>query len=182
MPNGQNAFRFAAIDFETATFARDSACSVGVAFVRDDGRIDLKRHLIRPPTREFRFTHIHGLSWHDVRNAPTFAAVWKGLAPLITNVRFLAAHNASFDRGVLQACCETYGLDQPDRPFICTVKVARSVWDIRPTKLSDVCDELGIALRHHEAGSDALACARIILAAEQHGWEPAWPSGGILLN
>lgn len=173
MPDGPNDLRFAVIDFETATFARDSACSVGMAFVREDGGIDLRRHLIRPPTREFRFTHIHGLGWNDVRDAPTFATVWEGLAPLVADVRFLAAHNAPFDRGVLRACCETYGLDQPDPPFICTVRVARSVWNIRPTKLSNVCRQLGIALRHHEAGSDALACANIILAAEQRGWEPA---------
>ena len=182
MPDGGNGFRFAAIDFETATLARDSACSVGVAFVREDGRIDLRRRLIRPPTREFRFTHIHGLGWHDVRSAPTFAAVWRDLAPLVTNVRFLAAHNAPFDRGVLRACCGTYGLDRPDRPFVCTVGVARSVRNIRPTKLSNVCRELGMALRHHEAGSDAPARARIILAAERHGWEPAWPPESIPLN
>ena len=112
----------------------------------------------------------------DLRRRP------EGSGPLVTNVRFLAAHNAPFDRGVLRACCGTYGLDRPDRPFVCTVGVARSVRNIRPTKLSNVCRELGMALRHHEAGSDALARARIILAAERHGWEPAWPPESIFLN
>jgi DNA polymerase-3 subunit epsilon len=32
-------------------------------------------------------------------------------------------------------------------------------------KLSSVCEHLDIPLNHHEAGSDAEACARIILQA-----------------
>ena len=63
---------FAAIDFETANYSRDSACAIGVAFVRDGCVVDVQRHLIRPPTREFCFTYLHGLTWKDVRKAPTF--------------------------------------------------------------------------------------------------------------
>ena len=43
---------------------------------------------------------------------------------------------------------------------------------IRPTKLPDVCRRLGIPLLHHDAASDATACARIVLAAEAEGWRP----------
>ena len=45
--------------------------------------------------------------------------------------------------------------------------MARRAWNICPTKLSDVCRKLGIALNHHEALSDAMACARIVLAANE---------------
>jgi len=45
------------------------------------------------------------------------------------------------------------------------VQIARRVWNIRPTKLSDVCAKLRIALNHPEALSDAMACAQIVLAA-----------------
>ena len=59
--------------------------------------------LIRPPTREFEFTYIHGIKWADVRNEPTFAEVWADLYPELSDVNFLAAHNAPFDRKVLNA-------------------------------------------------------------------------------
>jgi len=33
-----------------------------------------------------------------------------------------------------------------------------------------VCHYLGIDLRHHQADSDAEACARIVMAAQAGGW------------
>ena len=161
---------FAAIDFETANNSRDSACAVGVAIVHAGQILSPKRYLIRPPTQEFRLTHIHGLTWEDVRDAPTFSQVWKDLLPVLANLSFLAAHNAPFDRSVLNACCESYRLHLPAQSFVCTVQIARSIWNIHPTTLPDVCRHLGISLRHHEAGSDADACARIVLAAYKRGW------------
>ena len=80
--------------------------------------------------------------------------------------------NAPFDRSVLHACCARYRLRLPRTPFTCTVQLARAQWGIRPTKLPDVCRRLQIPLRHHDAGADALACARIVLAAQADGWLP----------
>ena len=157
---------FVAIDFETANYSADSACAIGLVKVADDRIVDAVVHLIRPPTREFVFTYIHGLTWRDVEESPTFGALWPTLAPLLKGADFLAAHNAPFDRGVLRACCATYGIAAPRIKFRCTVEIARRTWSIYPTKLSNVCKELGIALNHHEALSDAMACARIVLAAE----------------
>ena len=169
------SYDFAAIDFETANHSSDSACAVGISIVRQ-GRIAAQRtRLIRPPNGEFAFTHIHGLSWKDVRKEPTFSEVWADLYPELSDVRFFAAHNAPFDRKVLHACCKRYGLDQPRQKFVCTVQVARSVFDIRPTRLPDVCRHLNISLNHHEAGSDAEACARILLTAAGSGWHPPAP-------
>jgi DNA polymerase-3 subunit epsilon len=45
--------------------------------------------------------------------------------------------------------------------------MARRAWNMRPTKLSDVCRKLRIALNNHEPLSDAMACARIVLAANE---------------
>ena len=42
--------------------------------------------------------------------------------------------------------------------------MARRAWNLRPTKLPDVCRHLGITLNHHDALSDALACAKIVIA------------------
>ena len=157
---------FVAIDFETANYAQDSACAVGLVKVVDGEIVDSVAHLIRPPTREFVFTYIHGLTWKHVAGAPDFGALWPRLAPWLQGADFLAAHNAPFDRGVLGACCATYGIEAPPPTFRCTVTMARRAWNLRPTKLPDVCRHLGITLNHHDALSDALACAKIVIAAE----------------
>ena len=157
---------FVAIDFETATSRRDSACAVGLA-AGCDGRIVASRtYLIRPPTPAFSFTGIHGMRWEDVCDAPTFEDLWPALRAWIEDAEFLAAHNAPFDRSVLLACCARYRLRAPRTPFTCTVQLAREQWGIYPTKLPDVCRRLRIPLRHHDAGSDVEACACIVLAAE----------------
>jgi DNA polymerase-3 subunit epsilon len=166
---------FVAIDFETANYDAHSACSIGLVKVVGGAIVETAVHLIRPPTRQFVFTYIHGLSWKDVAKAMEFGALWPKLALLLEGADFLAAHNASFDKKVLHACCAHHELPAPPHPFRCTVQMARKTWNIRPTKLSDVCRELGIALNHHEALSDAMACARIVLAANEKPSRPSPP-------
>jgi DNA polymerase III subunit epsilon len=156
---------FAAIDFETADFGRDSACAVAVARVEDNAIVDRAFYYIRPPRKSFVFTYLHGISWNDVVGAPTFRQLWPLLNRKLANVEFLAAHNADFDRSVLNECCKKACLDAPSYSFRCTMRLARKVWDIYPTTLPNVCRYLNIPLQHHEAGSDAEACAQIILEA-----------------
>jgi DNA polymerase-3 subunit epsilon len=45
------------------------------------------------------------------------------------------------------------------------VRLARTTWALHPANLPTVCRRLGIDLLHHDAGSDAEACARIVIAA-----------------
>lgn len=160
---------FVAIDFETADNGRDSACSVALVVVKGGQVVDSISRLIRPPRPRVMFSEIHGLTWADVKDAPDFAGVWPDLAGALAGADFLAAHNAPFDRGVLEGCCATYGLTHPVKPFLCTVQLAREVWNLRPTKLPDVCRYLGLSLNHHDALSDATACANIVLAAVRDG-------------
>lgn len=161
--------RFAALDFETAAFGRDSACALSVVIVENDKIVDTWTSLIRPPHREFYFTYLHGISWNDVKDKPAFGDLWPDVVKFLHNVDFIAAHNASFDRSVLRACCETSGHDHVTAPFLCTVKLSRAVWQLFPTQLSDVARHLCIPLRHHDAESDALACAQIIIKAREDG-------------
>ena len=161
--------RFAALDFETADYGRDSACALSVVIVDNDRVVDTWTSLIRPPRKEFCFTYLHGISWNHVKDKPVFGELWPAVAKLLEKVDFLAAHNASFDRSVLRACCETAGHEHTTVPFLCTVKLARSTWDIYPTKLSDVAHHLQIPLKHHDAASDAFACAQILIKAREKG-------------
>ena len=130
--------KFVAIDFETANPYRDSACSVGLVRVEFGKIVHQAVHLIRPPYKEFLFTHIHGISWSNVESASTFKEVWKDISPYFEGIEFVAAHNASFDASVLRACCEKFKIAIPTLPFTCTVKLARSTWKLYPTKLPDV--------------------------------------------
>ena len=156
---------FVAIDFETADHGADSACAV--ALVRVEGLTVVRKEvvLIRPPRPRVLFSSMHGITWEMVAGAPAFAEAWPALAPVLEGASFLAAHHAPFDRRVLAACCGAAGLPPPVLPFACTVQLARRTWDIRPTRLPDVCRRLGIGLIHHDPGSDAEACARIVIAA-----------------
>lgn len=158
---------FVAIDFETADYEPDSACSIAIVRVCDDDIVDKTHFLIRPPRRKFVFTDLHGIAWEHVANQPTFGELWPHLAEKLSNVEFIAAHNESFDRSVLMACCQSARVTPPRVKFECTVRLARRVWNIYPTKLPDVCAYLGIPLQHHNAASDAEACARIVIAARR---------------
>jgi DNA polymerase III subunit epsilon len=159
---------FLAIDFETADTQPDSACSVGLVRVENGLIVQEVMKLIRPPREKVMFTYIHGLTWEHVCDAPSFGEIWPEVAPLFRGVDYLIAHNASFDRRVLAACCTAHGIEVPDLSFKCTVQIARKALGIYPTKLSDVCRTLEIDLNHHEALSDARACAKIMIRAMVH--------------
>lgn len=160
---------FAAIDFETADCGRDSACALSIVRANATGIQEQKTFLIRPPRREFVFTYIHGITWSDVASMPSFAGHWPDILNMLREVSYLAAHNAAFDRSVMAACCRQAGVQGLEHPYLCTVKLARKVWSLRPAKLPDVCRHLRLPLKHHDAASDALACASIVLAALQQG-------------
>lgn len=163
------AARFAALDFETADYRPDSACAVGVVVV-ENGRVATRFYsLIRPPRPRVMFTHIHGLAWDDLRDAPSFPELWPQIAPLLDGCAFVAAHNASFESRVLRACTAAAAIALEPPPFLCTVRLSRRVWGLYPTRLPDVCRALRIPLVHHRADSDAEACARIVIAASVHG-------------
>lgn len=156
---------FVALDFETATTARDSACAIGLVRV-ESGRITERfSRLIRPPSRNFEFTYLHGIAWKHVASAPSFAELWPEIDAFVRGVDFLAAHNADFDRSVLATSCAAARVPMPRIPFKCTVDVARRTWGIYPTRLDVVAARLGISLNHHDAASDAEACAEIVLRA-----------------
>ncbi|MBS1985680.1 MAG: 3'-5' exonuclease [Bdellovibrionales bacterium] len=158
--------RFLAIDFETADYQADSACSIGLVLVENGKIIHEEVCLIRPPREKVMFTEIHGLTWDHVSSAPTFGELWPSISHLFEGIDFLAAHNASFDSRVLKACCTSHGFLPPSTPFVCTVQLARKTWKMYPTNLPAVCKALNIPLQHHEALSDARACAQIVVLAQ----------------
>ncbi len=158
---------FTAIDFETANTNPDSACALGIAVVEDGRIVERKSWLIRPPTDEFSFTYIHGLTWQQVAGAPDFGELWPQIGPYLTG-RKLAAHNARFDLGVFFALIRQYHIGFWRGQAIDSVAVARRIWPELPNhQLHTVAAHLNIPLRHHDACSDANACAEILCRAER---------------
>jgi hypothetical protein len=52
---------FAAIDFETADYSRDSACAIAVVRVEGLAIVERAYYYIRPPHRQFMFSYLRGL-------------------------------------------------------------------------------------------------------------------------
>jgi DNA polymerase-3 subunit epsilon len=154
---------FVAIDFETANAQRDSACAVGLAVVAEGNVIEGYHALIRPPTLEFspRNVAIHGIRPGDVEDQPDFKGLWSDLSAFVRD-KILVAHNAPFDAGVLCACLRMHDIDPGVLRFACTLKMARELLPGLPNhRLPTLAALFGIELKHHDACSDAVACARL---------------------
>jgi DNA polymerase III subunit epsilon len=154
---------FLALDFETANYYRDSACALGLVRVENNEIVEQASLLIRPPYKSFIFTYIHGITWEDVEDQPTFAGHWESIKPFFENIDFAVAHNAGFDSNVLRACCDRHKIIMPEVDFWCTMKLSRKVFGLYPTNLPAVCRNFNIDLQHHDALSDTLACAKIMI-------------------
>lgn len=161
---------YIAIDFETSATSGACACALGMARLENFEIQASFYTLIRPPSPNIRFTSIHGLRWADLKNQPAFAELWPQIRAFCKGARFFVAHNAMFDRKVLQACCQASRLSIPKIPFLCTLLGARRILSLPSNSLAAVCAHLNIPLRHHHAGSDAQACAEIHTRLRQMGY------------
>jgi DNA polymerase-3 subunit epsilon len=158
--------RWAAVDFETATFSRSSACALGVVIVEDGRELHRQSWLIRPPGNRYQAGNIaiHGIHPADTERAPEFDRVWAEAMSMIGD-RTLVAHNAGFDIGVIRGCCQECDVAPPSLPYLCTVKLSRRTWpELSAHKLPIVAGHVGAELDHHDALSDAAACSSILHA------------------
>ena len=163
---------FVTLDFETANSSAASPCEIGLTFVRENRVVETKSWLIRPKGNYFNFynTKIHGISAADVVDSLEFDELWGELKPLIED-ELVLAHNASFDMSVLRSTLEMYDLAVPNILYGCTVQIARKLWPGRAKyDLKSLCDWNQIEFRHHRAGADSEATAKMILRGfEQRG-------------
>jgi DNA polymerase-3 subunit epsilon len=168
--------RVLVIDFETANTSATSACAIGAILIEDDIITQKYYSLIKPPSSVFQFTYIHGVTWNDVKDAPTFKEMWeRDFGKLYESATLIVGHNIQFDARVLQATADHHQISVPTKPTECTVKLARNQLEIKPAKLDNVCKTLSIPLEHHQALSDSLASAYIYLYAKTG--EKPWLTG-----
>ncbi|KAB7671799.1 exonuclease domain-containing protein [Bacillus sp. B1-b2] len=160
---------FIAIDFEIANEDMASACSIGLAYVKNNEIVKEQYYLIKPPATTFdpRFTAIHGMTEKDVENERGFIEIWELLKDDLTN-NILVAHNAQFDMSVLHCCLETNNIKKPELTYICSIPISTRA--IRGQKVGQSLKErtsyFGISIgEHHHAGSDAKACAELVITS-----------------
>lgn len=160
---------YIAIDFETSAYRGACACAIGMARLEDGQVTDTFYSLIRPPSSRVYFTHVHGLRWQDLKDAPGFGDLWPDIAAFMMGAVHFVAHNARFDMNVLVACCEAIGLPIPEQKFLCTLRGSRRALKLKSHSLAAVAAHLAIPLEHHHAGSDALTCGLIHEALRRLG-------------
>jgi DNA polymerase III subunit epsilon len=159
---------FLAVDVETNGRAGElcEVTEVGAVLVGGGELHDRFESLVRveqPLSRGIeRFT---GITQAMVDSAPPPGEVLERLAAL-TRDRVLIAHSASFDRRALQQAFEREGVDWPDPPFLCTLRMATRLAPLsRRRRLGPLAESLGIEVEGaHRALVDAETCARVFCA------------------
>ena len=157
---------FVALDFETATGARDSACAVAVAAVEGGRVTNVERWLIQPPGNDYDGFNvsIHGITPAMTVGVGSVAEVWPEVDRWIAG-RPVVMHYAPFDLSVLRQSLHTGGLDWPDLTYYCTCALARRAWPGRLSyRLPDLASECGIVFQHHEPGADASTAGELAIA------------------
>ncbi len=149
---------FTAIDFETAQSKRWSVCQVGLIRVEENIIKNKISILIQPPDNYYwiRNIDIHGITPQQTAKAPTFDKIWKQIEPFIKNQNLVAHSGFIFDFHCLKQTLEYYDMEVPNYTGHCTYKIYGEKLDI-------LCAKYEIPLNHHEALSDALACAKLFM-------------------
>ena len=147
---------FTAIDFETANGKRSSSCDVGLVRVENNIITAQLSILVQPPGNYYwdNFIDIHDITPEQTASAPTFDKVWPQLAPFIENQQVVAHNGFAFDFACLKQTLAYYHLPNPDFTAHCTYKLFRQ-------NLASLCEQYQIHLIHHDALSDAKACAEL---------------------
>src|ERR1700722_12772876 len=157
---------FVALDFETATSSRDSACAVAIAVVKDGRVSDVSKWLIQPPGNEYDGFNIaiHGITPEATSSSPSLEEVWPEVLQWIDG-RPIVAHYAPFDLSVLRHSLAGDGTEWPELTYYCTCALARRGWPGRLSyRLPDLANECGLTFEHHEPGADAATAGELAIA------------------
>ncbi len=148
---------FTAIDFETAQPGPHSICQVGLVRVEKGEIVAQIEQLVKPPKNYYAYKNIevHGIKPVDTEDAPTFDIVWHDIKHFIID-QVVVAHSIQFDAGCLRSTLSFYDEVQPDFEERCTRMIYRR-------GLAYLSKKYKIPLNHHNALSDAHACAQLYL-------------------
>lgn len=150
------------VDIENPNTRGNSICSIGIIIVKDNKIIDKKYSLINPEDRfDINNSKITGLTFADVKDAPTFKEYWRSIKDLFKN-NIIVGHNITYDLSVISKALERYGIAVPAFNYYCTLKLSRKYINTNNYSLNSLCDLLKINLdNHHNALEDALSSQEI---------------------
>lgn len=155
---------FAALAAETANYDFASICDLGVVIVRR-GKISKKISLPVQPegnAYEEKFTEWHGISAADTAEAPSFAAVWAHLEPLLKGLP-LVVHSSGVASRLL-AAFDRAALPRPEFSLLQNLPLARSRFPELPShNLHALAAHMNYPITTLGALPKALATARIAL-------------------
>ena len=155
---------YVAFDVETPNSRNDRMSAIGLVVVENGEQTTDFYSLVNPETGFDSFNiQLTGITPRMVRNQPTFPVLWQLLQPLLER-GVLCAHNAPFDLGVLGRCLLDYGIEwTPRRTYVCTCQMGRRLLPQAPNhRLDTLASMLDLPLQHHNALSDARACAGLL--------------------
>ncbi len=156
--------KYIALDFETASSSMDSACSVGLVRMDEEGFVEDEFYsLICPKNPEFdpRCFSVHHLDPLSVLAAPSIEAIWPEMRDFIAD-RPLVAHNAFFDITVLRTSLSSWGLEPVHNPYYCTLSLSRKLWKGRRSyRLPVLAEDMGWEYEAHNALDDSRICGRL---------------------
>jgi len=147
---------FTAIDFETAHGKRWSICQVGLVRVVEGHIKEKVSILVQPPDNFYwdRFIDIHGITPENTEQEGTFDKIWHQIEPFIKDQHIVAHNGFAFDFHCLHQTLEYYELEPTNFTGHCTYKIFGD-------NLASLCKQYKIPLNHHDALSDAMACAEL---------------------
>lgn len=157
---------FTVMDVETTGFfsgGTDRIVEIALIAIDAEGNILREYETLLNPERDLGPIHIHQITGAMVKEAPLFTDIMGDIAEFLAG-SILVAHNVSFDYRFLEGEFQRAGVDMPDIPSVCTVKLVKEVNpDIPSAKLGNVCEFYDISLENsHSAYDDCKATARLL--------------------
>ncbi|HEX3151014.1 MAG TPA: 3'-5' exonuclease [Gemmataceae bacterium] len=150
----------AVIDFETTGMfpGNDRVVEVSVVRVEPGREPELVFDTLINPNRRMDCTYVHGITDHDVIDAPRFEQVACRFLKAIAGC-VVAAYNVSFDMRFLNFELSRVCVEH-SFPHLCLMYLRPMLGLGRQCKLADACWAHGVPLSNaHAAGPDALAAA-----------------------
>lgn len=157
--------RYICFDVETPNRLNNRMSAIGITVVENGSVCDEFYSLVNPEQYFDEFNiNLTGITPQMAASAPTFGELWPELSPILRS-GLLVAHNAQFDMSVLSKCLRAYSIPHRDlTAYACTCRMGKSLLPgLENHRLDTICRALFIDLDHHNAGSDARACAEILI-------------------
>ena len=175
--------RYFAVDTETTGLKKPRPIEIAAVCIDDFSLSFCER--IKPTIEiEAGAQKVHGISKESLIGCRSEAEVMKDfLAFLEKNGAYtLVAHNASFDRDVIENALKRSQLNSLQMPWECTMEMSkdRLKKDGARHRLSDCCERAGIQYEDaHCALPDAIMCAKVFKSFFLPTIEDMWLDAGL---